>query len=42
MERSFRFVLERESNASIFCSFELSVIGQYFLEYEKTIQEMLE
>jgi hypothetical protein len=42
VERSFRFLLERESNTSILRSFELSVIGQYFPEYEKTIQGMLE
>ncbi len=38
VERSFRFLLERESNTSILSSFELSVIGQYFPEYEKTIR----
>jgi hypothetical protein len=42
VERSFRFLLERESNTSILRSFELSVIGQYFPEYEKTIRGMLE
>jgi hypothetical protein len=42
VERSFRFLLERESNTSILRSFELSVIGQYFPEYEKTLQGMLE
>ena len=38
VEQSFRFLLERESNTSILRSFELSVIGQYFPEYEKTIR----
>ncbi len=42
VEQSFRFLLERESNTSILRSFELSVIGQYFPEYEKTIRGMLE
>ena len=38
VEQSFRFLLERESNTSILRSFELSVIGQYFPEFEETIQ----
>jgi len=42
VEQSFRFLLERESNTSILRSFELSVIGRYFPEYEKTIRGMLE
>jgi len=42
VEQSFRFLLERESNTSILRSFDLSVIGQYFPEYEKTIRGMLE
>lgn len=36
-EKSFEFLLERESNTSILRSFELSVIGTYFPEYEKII-----
>lgn len=35
VERSFEFLLERESNTSILRSFELSVIQEYFPEYEK-------
>ena len=42
VERSFDFLLERESNTSILRSFELSVIGRYFPEYERTIKGMLE
>ena len=41
VERSFKFLLQRESNTSILRSFELSEISQYFHEYEKTIQGML-
>jgi hypothetical protein len=38
----FQFLLERESNTSILRSFDLPVIGQYFPEYERVIQGMLE
>jgi hypothetical protein len=41
VERSFQFLLQRESNTSILRSFELSEISRYFPEYEKTIQKML-
>ncbi len=41
VEKSFNFLLERESNTSILRSFELPVIGQYFPEYEKVIKKML-
>ena len=41
VERSFEFLLQRESNTNILRSFELSEISRYFPEYEKTIQEML-
>ena len=37
IEKSFEFLLERESNTSILSRFELPVIGRYFPEYEKTI-----
>lgn len=37
IERSFRFLLERENNSSILPAFELSVIQRYFPEYESTI-----
>ena len=39
IEKSFEFLLEREPNTSILRSFELSVIGAYFPEYEETIKQ---
>lgn len=39
VEKSFEFLLEREPNTSILRSFELSVIGRYFPEYERKIQD---
>jgi len=41
VERSFDFLLERESNRSILSSFDLSVIQRYFPDYEATIGPML-
>ena len=41
VEKSFEFLLERESNTSILSTFDLPVIGRYFPEYENTIQNML-
>jgi hypothetical protein len=41
IEKSFEFLLERESNTSILRTFELPVIGHYFSEYEKVIRNML-
>jgi len=41
VEKSFEFLLERESNTSILRTFDLPVIGRYFPEYENTIREML-
>jgi hypothetical protein len=41
VEKSFAFLLERESNTSILRSFELPVIGQYFPEYETTITNIV-
>lgn len=41
VEKSFQFLLERESNTSILRNFELSVIQQYFPEYEQTIGKLL-
>lgn len=41
IEKSFEFLLERESNTSILRTFDLSVIGRYFSEYETTIQKIL-
>jgi hypothetical protein len=42
VEKSFKFLLERESNTSILRSFDLPVIGQYFPEYERVIKDMLD
>ena len=42
IERSFEFLLERESNRSILSRFDLPVIGRYFPEYERTIRQKLE
>ena len=42
VEKSFEFLLDRESNTSILPSFDLPVIGRYFPEYERVIKEMLE
>lgn len=39
--KSFEFLLEREPNTSILRSFELSVIGRYFPEYEREIRLMV-
>lgn len=41
VQRSFDFLLERESNTSILRSFDLPVIGRYFPEYDRTIRGML-
>lgn len=41
IEKSFEFLLERESNSSILRSFDLPVIQRYFPEYESTIGEHL-
>jgi len=42
VEKSFEFLLERESNTSILRKFDLSVISQYFSDYEKEIQKLLQ
>ena len=42
VEKSFRFLLDRESNTSILRSFDLPVIGQYFPDYERVIKGMLD
>ena len=42
IEKSFEFLLERESNTAILSSFDLPLIGRYFPEYEKTIQKRLQ
>jgi hypothetical protein len=41
IEKSFEFLLERESNTSVLSRFDLPVIGNYFPEYEKTIVKRL-
>ena len=41
IERSFEFLLKRESNTSILSSFDLPVIGRYFPEYEDIIRKTL-
>ena len=38
VERCFDFLLERESKESILRRFDVSVIGTYFPEFEKTIK----
>jgi hypothetical protein len=41
IEKSFEFLLERESNTSILRAFDLTVIERYFSEYERTITSAL-
>lgn len=41
IEKSFEFLLARESNTSILPRFELAVIARYFPEFEKTIVNRL-
>ena len=38
---SFRFLLEREPKEAILRSFDLTVIGRYFPEYEREITKRL-
>ena len=38
---SFRFLLERETKESILGSFDLTLIGRYFPEYEREIVKRL-
>ena len=40
IKKSFEFLLEREPNTSILSTFDLTVINQYFPEYERLIQEI--
>ena len=37
VRRSFEFLLEREPPESILRSFDLTVIGRYFPDYERVI-----
>ncbi len=41
IEASFRFLLDREPKESILPSFEITVIGRYFPEYEQQISDYL-
>ena len=41
IQKSFEFLLERESNTSILRAFDLPVIQHYFPEYERTITAAL-
>jgi hypothetical protein len=41
IEKSFEFLLERESNTSILSRFDLPVIARYFPEYEDRIVNRL-
>ena len=41
VKKSFEFLLEREPNTSILSSFDLTVINQYFPEYERVIQQSM-
>ena len=41
VSESFRFLLERESKEAILRSFDLTVIGRYFPEYERQIAKRL-
>jgi len=41
VEKSFEFLLARESKESILRSFELPVIGHYFPEYEQQIRRLV-
>ncbi|PPR28026.1 MAG: hypothetical protein CFH31_01226 [Alphaproteobacteria bacterium MarineAlpha9_Bin1] len=39
LDFSFKFLLDREPNTSILSSFELTVISQYFPEYENAVND---
>jgi hypothetical protein len=41
IERSFRFLLEREPKESILRKFDLPLIGRYFPDYENEIRRHL-
>ena len=41
MRESFRFLLEREPKEMILRSFDLTVIGRYFPEFERQIKRRL-
>lgn len=39
VEKSFQFLLERESPEAILASFDIATINHYFPEYEETLQQ---
>ena len=41
LEKSFKFLLKRESNTLIMAYFELETISKYFPEYESEIKKTL-
>jgi uncharacterized protein (DUF39 family) len=41
VEESFAFLLDREPNTSILSEFELTLISNYFPEYEREIEKKL-
>ena len=41
VQKSFEFLLDRETNTSILSRFDLPIIERYFPEYEETIKTML-
>jgi hypothetical protein len=41
LKNAFTFLLAREPNTSILHSFELSVIGRYFPEFEEEMRKLL-
>lgn len=41
VEKSFEFLLARESNTSILRNFDLSVISRYFSDYEQEVPHLL-
>jgi hypothetical protein len=41
VEKSFEFLLDRETNTNILSRFDLPIIERYFPEYEETIKTML-
>ena len=41
LDFSFRFLLDREPNTSILSKFEITIISQYFPEYETEVHQIL-
>ena len=41
LEFSFKFLLDREPNTSILSQFDITVISQYFPEYESELLQIL-